>query len=420
MRIAWIAAGAGRLWCGACARDLCLVRALIAGGHDVTVVPVYLPLRSEGPDPSAGGRVISGGIGTWLREHTPIYDRLPRWIDRLLAARPLLQLASRCAGATRPSQLGQLTVSMLEGAAGRQRAGVMELVEHLRQLRPERIHLTNSLLLGYAPALVEHLGVPVDCSLQGEETFVHDLGQPWSARAQELMRRQAATIACFWSPHPRHAAAMAAWLGVDPGRIVVVPPAVTGTSRSDQPSQPIVGHLGVLIWRKGADLLVEAARRLSVPCHLRFAGQEPDRAYARHLRRSCAGLEAEFLGELTPAATRDFFTGCRVVVLGSRSPEERAMVALEALALGVAVVAPEAGIIPDLVASGALRTYRPGDAGDLARVLSATLADPGLDRAAQAAPAWVAAHHGPPVAFAAAAQALADVGRSAALRKGPP
>ncbi|MEK7416007.1 MAG: glycosyltransferase family 4 protein [Planctomycetota bacterium] len=408
MRIAWIAAGAGRLWCGACARDLALVRALTAVGHEVTVIPVYLPLRTEGVDPSAGQPVISGGLGTWLREQMPLYDRLPHWIHRLLAERAVLRAVSAYAGATQPTKLGRLTVSMLEGMHGRQRAGVDELVEHLLTLRPERIHLSNSLLLGYAPTLRERLGVPVDCSLQGEEVFVHDLGSPWSAQAQQLMQLHAGAIARFWSPHPRHAAAMSAWLSVPRDRISIVPPSVELTQPSGvaRPPSAIIGHLGVMIWKKGADVLAAAARQLPSPCRLRFAGQEPDRRYARSLRRSCAGLSVEFLGELSPAAKRRFFADCRIVVIGSRHPEERGMVALEALAMGVPVIAPHAGIMPDLVASGALRTYRPSDAKDLARVLATALADPELDAQVLAAPDWIAAHHGPTVAAAAASAAL--------------
>jgi glycosyltransferase involved in cell wall biosynthesis len=370
--------------------------------------PLYLPLRTEGPDPSAGQAVLAGGIATWMREHLPCCDRLPAWVNRLLAARPLLHLAGRLAGATRPSRLGRLTVSMLEGAGGRQRGGVAELIAHLRPLQPERIHLSNSLLLGFAGPLHLALGVPVDCSLQGEEGFVQELGPPWSIRAQELMRLQATTIARFWAPHPGHATAMAAWLDLAPARIAVVPPVVEGLPRNAIPRTPVIGHLGILIRRKGADLLAAAARLLPGPCHLRFAGQEPDPGYARELRRDCAGLQAEFLGELSPQAKPGFLASCRILVLGSRVPEARGMVALEALAAGVPVVAPEAGIFPSLVRSGALRCYRPGDATDLARVLAAALADPDLDRAAMAAPAWMSVHHGPGAAVAAARLALTD------------
>ena len=52
MRITYIAAGAAGTYCGACMRDASLARALTGLGHDVLLVPLYTPLRVEGPDPS--------------------------------------------------------------------------------------------------------------------------------------------------------------------------------------------------------------------------------------------------------------------------------------------------------------------------------------------------------------------------------
>ena len=47
MRIAYIAAGAANMYCGACNRDLHLIRGLMARGVDIQVVPLYTPLRNE-------------------------------------------------------------------------------------------------------------------------------------------------------------------------------------------------------------------------------------------------------------------------------------------------------------------------------------------------------------------------------------
>jgi len=43
MRIIHLAAGAGSMYCGACARDIALVRGLIKRGHDVQIIPLYTP-----------------------------------------------------------------------------------------------------------------------------------------------------------------------------------------------------------------------------------------------------------------------------------------------------------------------------------------------------------------------------------------
>ena len=43
MKVLQITAGAAGMFCGSCTRDNALARALIARGHDVTLVPVYTP-----------------------------------------------------------------------------------------------------------------------------------------------------------------------------------------------------------------------------------------------------------------------------------------------------------------------------------------------------------------------------------------
>ena len=52
MRIAHLTAGTGRFFCGTCLRDHALVDALRARGHDAVMVPLYLPLVTETPEPA--------------------------------------------------------------------------------------------------------------------------------------------------------------------------------------------------------------------------------------------------------------------------------------------------------------------------------------------------------------------------------
>ena len=53
MRILQITAGAAGMYCGSCTRDNALARAMIARGHDVTLVPVYTPTRPDDPGPAS-------------------------------------------------------------------------------------------------------------------------------------------------------------------------------------------------------------------------------------------------------------------------------------------------------------------------------------------------------------------------------
>jgi hypothetical protein len=61
LKILSITAGAAGMYCGSCFRDNALAAELIAQGHDVTLVPVYTPTRTDEPNVSQR-RVLFGGI----------------------------------------------------------------------------------------------------------------------------------------------------------------------------------------------------------------------------------------------------------------------------------------------------------------------------------------------------------------------
>src|SRR6516225_322946 len=184
MRIAYITAGAGGMFCGSCLHDNTLAAALIARGHDVLLIPTYTPIRTDETDVSQG-RVFFGGIHVYLQQKLSVFRHTPWTFDRLLDSRGLLRLASRFAVRTEASQVTDLTISMLRGEHGRQRKEVAKLLHWLdAQVRPEVVNLTNALLSGRVPQLKKRLRVPVLCTLQGDDVFLEPRSEP--ARTQAL------------------------------------------------------------------------------------------------------------------------------------------------------------------------------------------------------------------------------------------
>jgi hypothetical protein len=47
MRLLYLTAGAADMYCGSCLRDNALAAALKARGHDVVLMPVYTPTRTD-------------------------------------------------------------------------------------------------------------------------------------------------------------------------------------------------------------------------------------------------------------------------------------------------------------------------------------------------------------------------------------
>lgn len=66
MRVAYLTAGAGGMYCGSCLRDNALAAALKARGRDVALFPLYSPIRVDEEDVSEP-RVLFGGINVYLQ-----------------------------------------------------------------------------------------------------------------------------------------------------------------------------------------------------------------------------------------------------------------------------------------------------------------------------------------------------------------
>src|SRR5205823_4515512 len=145
MRIAYITAGAAGMFCGSCMHDNTLVSALTAAGHDALLIPTYTPIRTDENDVSQS-RVFFGGINVYLQEKFSLFRHTPRWLDRVFDANWLLRWVSRFAANTQAHQLGDLTISMLQGELGHQSKEIDKLVDWLAtEVKPEVVNLTNVL-----------------------------------------------------------------------------------------------------------------------------------------------------------------------------------------------------------------------------------------------------------------------------------
>ena len=406
MRITYIAAGAGGSHCGACTRDVTLVQGLRARGHDALLIPVYTPIRSDGPDPTMG-RVFYGGINAYLQQKCAIFRKTPRFVDWLFDRPALLRLVSRFAIETRPEQLGPMTVSVLAGEDGRQRKELEALISFLADAdRPHAVNLTNSLLAGLAGPIKRRLGVPLVCTLQGEDSFVQRLPPPYAEQAQGLMQEHARGIDCFVAPGDAYADAMAQFLAIERKRVRVVRPGVDSAvyaSQARQSREPFrVGYLSRVTPAKGLDVLAEAFCALPHrdACVLAVAGEVAPQN--RKFRASVkAKLEAEgladrleYAGELDLAQKVDFLQSCHVFCLPSRYPEQRAMAALEAMSTGAPLVAPDRGVFTEMIQlTGGGLLVPPDDAAALAQAIESLFVDRGrAESLGRAAAEGVASH----------------------------
>jgi glycosyltransferase involved in cell wall biosynthesis len=397
MRIAYITAGAAGMFCGSCMRDNTLASALIAEGHDALLIPTYTPIRTDEADVS-GSRVFFGGINVYLQEKFSFFRYTPRWLDRLLDANWLLRWVSRFAAGTQASQLGELTVSMLQGELGHQRKEIDKLADWLESdVRPEVINLTNVILSGMVPRLRERLKAPIIGSLQGDDIFLEMLPEPYRTKAIDLISAHCGLMQGFIATSRYYADFMSEYLRIPRAKIHVVHPGLNlqghglneprpSGSRAEIPFT--IGYFARICPEKGLHHLIDAFCLLKQapglpPFRLRVSGWlgENNRAYFEEQKAKLA--RANLLDHFEHVEAPDhaskvrFLQGLDVLSVPTTYREPKGLYVLEAWANGVPVVQPAHGSFPELIeATGAGLLVPPGDAAALAAALQQLLQQP--------------------------------------------
>jgi glycosyltransferase involved in cell wall biosynthesis len=157
----------------------------------------------------------------------------------------------------------------------------------------------------------------------------------------------------------------------------------------------VVLYVGRISPEKGADLLVEALRRLdSRRFHLVLAGEWPMGdalrsarvGFAESLRARMAGMEVSVLGHFAPEAMPEIYHLGDLLVIPSRFEEPFSMVAIEAMASGLPVLALRKGGMKEYMIDGENAFLLPAEADStaLARAIE-TVADASPEGLAQVA-----------------------------------
>ncbi len=177
---------------------------------------------------------------------------------------------------------------------------------------------------------------------------------------------------------------------VDPNKITVIRNAVDTEFWSKAPSrvlhaynefEPKIGAVGRLTSAKGFQFLIRAAPSIlkEIPtAKISIVGK--DFGYLRELQRLAEEMRVSrsvsFLGELSDEALKQFYFGCDVIVVPSLH-EAFGIVALEAMACGIPLVASDAGGLPEVIKDGTNGLlFKTGDSNGLAEAVISILKHP--------------------------------------------
>ena len=354
MKILYLTAGAAQMYCGSCLRDNALATELRRQGHDVLLLPMYTPTRTDEPNASYE-KVFFGGVSVYLKQYAPF---LPRWLDRLWDAGPVLRWAARRKIQTAPKVLGEMTVSMLKGATGRQHREIAKLTEWLQhEPPPDVISLPYTLLIALAEPLKRALKRPVVCTLQGEDLFLEGLPEPYRAQSLELIRSQVRHVDAFVAVSEYYAGFMREYLRIPLEKMRTVPLGINldgYVMRERDEKRPFtVGYFARVAPEKGLHLLAEAfhiLRRSAPDARLEVAGYlgAEHENYLQQAARS-TGDGFNYRGELDKDGKIAYLRSLDVLSVPATYDEPKGIFLLEAMACGVPVVQPRRGAFTEVV-----------------------------------------------------------------------
>lgn len=365
MKIVHIVPGSGgTFYCQNCMRDGALVQALRRKSIDVVMVPMYLPMFTDGDPVQGDAPVFFGGINVWLQQHLALFRFTPRWLDRFFDSRWMLKRAARMEGSTSATELGAMTLSMLKGAEGNQRKEVDRLVDWLvEHERPDVVHISNALLIGLASEIKARLKVPVVCSLQDEDWWLDEINPPYRDACWNAIRERASEVDRFVAVSGWFADRMSERLMIARDRIDVVHIGIDldGIQKASLDfDPPVLGYLSRMNSALGLDKLVDAFIELKQDprfehLKLRATGGSvgDDLTCVADCRKKLndAGVaqEAEFINDFSREARLHFLKSISVMCVPVEQGEAFGTYIIESMAAGVPVVQPNAGAFPELI-----------------------------------------------------------------------
>lgn len=391
MRILAITAGPAGMYCGSCIRDNALARAMMAQGHDVTLLPLYTPTRPDEENVS-DQHIFFGGISVYLEQMSPMFRHTPRWLDKLWDSRFALDLASKGSVSNQSMDLAPLTLSMLRGEEGNQSKEFDKLLDWLKtQPQPDIVTLSYTLLIALAGPLKRALKCPVICYLQGEDLFLDGLGES-KGEAIGLIRQHASEVDAFLAVSEYYAGYMVQYMGLPTEKMFVTPLGISldGYEQAMWPRDHTftVGYFARIAREKGLHILCEAyrimRREMQLPASRLVAGGylgPESHAYLRELKDQMRDWnlldEFDYQGELDREDKLRFFTQLHVFSTPSVYHEPKGLSVLEAMMSGVPVVLPNHGAFPEIVRNtGGGLLCVPEDPFDLARQIMSIYHDP--------------------------------------------
>lgn len=389
MRFIILGAGAGGMYCGSCLRDNILAKSLLSVGHKPLLVPLYSPMTVDGQSLS-GEQIFFGGVNAYLQYASAFFRLTPRLLDWIWDRKWVLNAVASRGASSHPSKLVNFTLATLAGQEGPIFKEFDRLGEHIQSLNADVVVIPNAMLIAIAGVVKERTKSKVVCQLTGEDLFIDAMPPAGKQRVIDAIKQWTSQVDRFIATSDYYADKMADYLKIDRERISVVPTAIDNDfvveKRETREKPSTVGYFARICPEKGAEIILrEFTQLLKLPhmhsARLRIGGTltpSHEKWWNAHwVSPSTPRSQIDFVGQTDYEGKKAFFDSVDVLCVPTIYPEAKGIYALEALARGVPVLAPNHGALPQWAdLTGGIELYEASKFSDIPGKLYDLLAHP--------------------------------------------
>jgi glycosyltransferase involved in cell wall biosynthesis len=382
MKILFIIPGSGdSFYCGNCFRDNLQASALRQAGHDVIIMPLYLPLRDKSFQ--ADTPLFFPATTYYTAQKFFGKRKMPKWLERITGSDRMLDIASSMSGTTSAEGMEEMTLSMITGNDPAFADHVDQLINWIKnQETPDIIHLSSTLLIGIAKVLRQHLVIPVVCSVQDEEVWIDSLnathaGIAWQGISENIRYiDRFITTSEFYKKIVRERVP-----GIN--NVEVIYPGVDREkyATTTLPELPTIGFFYRMNRENGLDILAEAFVKLknrnTIPnLKLKIGGgyTGKDKRFLKAVRKVLLPYQddVEIAETYSLEEHANFYRSITVISVPLTFDEGVGLYLCEAFAAGRPAVEPATGSFPEIVGNAGI-LYQPNNSQALADALEKIL-----------------------------------------------
>jgi len=389
MKILLITPGSGdAFYCSNCFRDSLYAQALRNAGHQITIMPLYLPLMEKSLQTDIP--LFFPATSFYVAQKFFKKGKMPHFFENILNSTTLLRWATSLSGTTSAKGMEEMTLSMITGDGenfSKQSEKIIYWLENHE--KPDIIHLSTSLLAGIAKAIKNSTNIPIVCSLQDEEVWIESLENRFAEQAWRAIGQNSAYINQFITTSEYYKSVAFNKIPEIKEIDVVYPGVNIETYKSlEYPKNPTIGFYYRMNYENGLDILAQAFVKLKkenrvANLKLKIGGgyTRENKKFLRHIQTVLKPYmnDVTFSRHYSLDEHTTFYKDISLICTPLRFNQAFGLYLSEAFATGRPAVAPDTGSFKEIIGDAGI-LYTPNTSEELAEALLKLLTNGALYR----------------------------------------